>query len=202
MVLHLSSFLFPLSCFPISSNSSPPSIFSPYTHYGIMLLWDCDINAPSVGDQMISAAELVHIDKPSTVLQVTNPRTGERGYRVGIEVFHQLHCLNLLRQVSYWDYYSKKGGDFEEGIDGVRMHVGKNFALGLPRIHSNGKFPLDHCLEMLRMNLQCNSDIGLITFEKTDEGIWPDFSSWHTCRKFEKVLDWAMENTVANDDPE
>lgn len=60
---------------------------------------------------------------------------------------------------------------------------------------------IDHCLEMLRLNLMCQSDIGLITFEKTDEGIWPDFSTWHTCRKFDKVLDWAMENAVAHDDP-
>jgi hypothetical protein len=59
----------------------------------------------------------------------------------------------------------------------------------------------DHCLEMLRMNLMCQSDVGLITFEMTDEGIWPDFSTWHTCRKFDNVLDWAMENAVANDDP-
>lgn len=54
---------------------------------------------------------------------------------------------------------------------------------------------------MLRMNLMCQSDVGLITFEMTDEGIWPDFSTWHTCRRFDNVLDWAMENAVANDDP-
>ncbi|KFY99842.1 hypothetical protein V498_00470 [Pseudogymnoascus sp. VKM F-4517 (FW-2822)] len=136
----------------------------------------------NVGDQMISAAELRKIDKPDTALKVTDPRTGVEGYRVGLEVFHQLHCLNLLRKTTHIDYYGSRGGDFAEGIDGLRMH-------------------LDHCLEMLRMNLMCQSDVGLFTFEMTDEGIWPDFSTWHTCRKFDKVLDWAMENTVANDDP-
>lgn len=73
---------------------------------------------------MISAADLRKIDKPTTVLKVTDPRTGIEGYRVGLEVFHQLHCLNLLRQTTYIDYYGSTGGDFAEGIDGLRMHLG------------------------------------------------------------------------------
>lgn len=73
---------------------------------------------------MISAAELRKIDKPTSVLKVTDPRTGIEGYRVGLEVFHQLHCLNLLRKTTYIDYYGSRGGDFAEGIDGLRMHLG------------------------------------------------------------------------------
>ncbi|KFY37791.1 hypothetical protein V495_06953 [Pseudogymnoascus sp. VKM F-4514 (FW-929)] len=155
---------------------------SPYIGKGPEVDAAWNVISYNVGDQMISAAELRKIDKPNTVLKVTDPRTGIEGYRVGLEVFHQLHCLNLLRQTTHIEYYGSRGGDFAEGIDGLRMH-------------------LDHCLEMLRMNLMCQSDVGLITFETTDEGIWPDFSTWHTCRKFDNVLEWAMENTVANDDP-
>ena len=159
---------------------------------------------------MISADELKKIDKPATVIKVTDPRTGIEGYRVGLEVFHQLHCLNLLRQTTYLDYYGSRGGDFEEGIDGLRMHLGKLYLfllawrgivkLGVLQSLLTRVYP-DHCVEMLRLNLMCQSDVGLITFETTDEGIWPDFSTWHTCRKFDKVLDWAMENAVAHDDP-
>ena len=47
------------------------------------------------------------------ILPFQNPRTGEWGYRAAIEVFHQLHCLNLLRQALYKDYYGRPdmGGD-------------------------------------------------------------------------------------------
>jgi hypothetical protein len=56
---------------------------------------------------------------------------------------------------------------------------------------------------MLRQNLMCESDIGVITFheiEGRDDGPWPDFDTDHVCRNFEKIRDWAVENTVANDD--
>ena len=76
---------------------------------------------------MISAAELRKIDKPNTVLKVTDPRTGIEGYRVGLEVFHQLHCLDLLRQTTHIEYYGSRGGDFAEGIDGLRMHLGSYY---------------------------------------------------------------------------
>ncbi|MCJ1442095.1 MAG: hypothetical protein MMC23_002587 [Stictis urceolatum] len=137
-----------------------------------------------IGDQMISESELVAIDKPNTVLKVTDPNTGIEGYRIGLEVFHQLHCLNLLRKVSYQEYYRPMGGDFADPPEKFRGHV-------------------DHCIEMLRMNLMCESDIGVITFHEVpgmDDGPWPDFSTWHTCRNFEAVRDWAVEHTVSNDD--
>jgi hypothetical protein len=57
---------------------------------------------------------------------------------------------------------------------------------------------------MLRQNLMCESDIGVITFHYipggADDDPWPDFNTWHTCRNFDKVKEWAMENTVANND--
>ena len=59
---------------------------------------------------------------------------------------------------------------------------------------------LDHCLEILRMNIECNADIGLFTFYmlEGDPLPWPELNSWHTCRNFNKVRDWALENSVGN----
>ena len=79
-----------------------------------------------IGDQMISESELVAIDKPNTVLKVTDPNTGIEGYRIGLEVFHQLHCLNLLRKVSYQEYYRPMGGDFADPPEKFRGHVGES----------------------------------------------------------------------------
>lgn len=138
----------------------------------------------AMGDQMITPEELKLVNKPETSVKVKDPKTGKEGYRIGLEVFHQLHCLNLIRKSTYLDHYKGKG-DFAEDDEGkIRGH-------------------LDHCLEMLRMNIMCQVDIGVITFHELPDKSgdpWPDFSTLHVCRDFDAVRKWAIENTVANDD--
>jgi hypothetical protein len=75
---------------------------------------------------MITEEELSIIEMPKDHLKVKHPKTGVEGYRVGLEVFHQLHCINLLRQATYKEYYVELGtnGDFAEGDDLLRMHLG------------------------------------------------------------------------------
>ena len=56
---------------------------------------------------------------------------------------------------------------------------------------------------MLRMNIMCQVDIGVITFHELPDkpgDPWPDFSTKHVCRDFDAVRKWAIDNTVANDD--
>lgn len=132
-----------------------------------------------VGDQMISKAELDKLGLDPNSLKVKDPKTGHTGYRVGIQVFHQLHCLNLLRQDTYRDYYSKMGGDIEVEPEDLRGH-------------------LDHCIEILRNNIMCQSDTGVFAFKYYDgyDGHWPDFSTLHTCRNFDAIRDWAFEHAV------
>jgi len=136
-----------------------------------------------IGDQVITDEELGIIEMPKDHLRAKHPKTGVEGYRVGMEVFHQLHCVNLLRQATFKDYYVGLGtnGDFVEGDDMLRIH-------------------LDHCLEILRMNIQCNADIGVFTFYLLpgDPLPWPELHSYHQCRNFDRVRDWALENSVGN----
>jgi hypothetical protein len=75
---------------------------------------------------MITPEELGKIDMPTSSLKVKHPKTGVEGYRVGLEVFHQLHCVNLLRQVTYKDYYLELGnGNFAAEEKELQMHTGK-----------------------------------------------------------------------------
>lgn len=134
------------------------------------------------GDQMVSAAEMSLLHKPLDSLMVTDPKTGEKGYRIGLEVFHQLHCLNMIRKATYPDYQD----DYDNGDFGV------------PREELRGH--LNHCIEMLRMNLMCHADVGVITFHEMEgKGMWPDFSSWHVCRDYDAVRTWAVDRVVATD---
>ncbi|AEO71899.1 uncharacterized protein THITE_2058307 [Thermothielavioides terrestris NRRL 8126] len=138
-----------------------------------------------LGDMMISEDEVKRLGLPLNSLKITDPKTGKVGYRAAIEVFHQLHCLNLLRQFTWKEYYLDEDGDINYDEEDVRGHV-------------------DHCLETLRMNLMCQADIGVFTFklypELGDDDPWPDFSTLHTCRNFEDIRNWARSRAVTWDD--
>lgn len=74
---------------------------------------------------MISEEELIRLGLPKNSLKVKDPATGKEGYRAAVEVFHQLHCLNLLRQAIYKDYYKNIYSDIQEEEHGLKGHVGK-----------------------------------------------------------------------------
>jgi hypothetical protein len=84
------------------------------------------INITVVGDQWISKSSLSKLEMPEYSVKANHPFTGEEGYRVGMEVFHQLHCLNLLRRVAYKDYYESLGGEFAAGPDALQHHAGES----------------------------------------------------------------------------
>lgn len=133
---------------------------------------------------MVSLKDFPKLQKPSTSMKVTDPKTGETGYRVGLEVFHQLHCLNLLRMSTYPDYYPKIWwSDTNDKPEKVRAH-------------------LDHCIEILRMNLMCLSDVNVFTFhtQHGKEGYWPDYESHHVCRNFDRIKQWANDNAMPEAD--
>jgi len=76
---------------------------------------------------MITKEELDRLGLPANSLKIKHPKTGKEGYRAAVEVFHQLHCLNLIRQAIYKDYYQWHGGDVGEadGKEDLQGHVGK-----------------------------------------------------------------------------
>lgn len=100
---------------------------------------------------------------------------GGGGYMASLEMFHQLHCLNFLRKWTYMEYY--------QGIDDFWKEENK-FHL---REHT------DHCIDMLRQVLMCQSDTGLVVFHWTKKvgSPSPYFSTSHRCRDPEQVLQWA-----------
>ncbi|KAF2870738.1 hypothetical protein BDV95DRAFT_496052 [Massariosphaeria phaeospora] len=145
---------------------------------------DAWMEIANLPDQMVSVDDFPKLQKPKDSLKVRDPRTGETGYRVGLEVFNQLHCLNLLRMSTYPDYYSKLWwSDTNDKPETVRAH-------------------LDHCIEILRMNLMCFADVNVFTFHELPgrEGEWPDYESRHVCRNFEKIRVWANDNAMPFED--
>lgn len=99
------------------------------------------------------------------------------------EVFHQLHCLNYLRQYTWRDWYFRHPDKVFIPEDMLASDVGA-------RMHA------DHCIEHLRLSLMCHADTTpFFTYIDPSQpmGARGDFSSHHKCRDFKKIQDLAME---------
>lgn len=58
---------------------------------------------------------------------------------------------------------------------------------------------VDHCINSLRMYLQCAADVTPYLTKRdarTPLGIEPDFNTRHKCRDFEKIRKWAAKHAL------
>ncbi|KIM96851.1 hypothetical protein OIDMADRAFT_169633 [Oidiodendron maius Zn] len=126
------------------------------------------------------------IDVPYELLPALNKsddgnwlRSDKGGILAGLEVFHSMHCLDMVRQYTYKDEYDYSDNPtFQDDADFLRSHV-------------------DHCIEALRIRLMCYSDITpfLHRIEPGAElGATPDFDTQHKCKKYDKIQEWQRNN--------
>ncbi|KAF9891375.1 hypothetical protein FE257_004231 [Aspergillus nanangensis] len=107
----------------------------------------------------------------------TAPLPADPNYSVvGIDVFHQLHCLDYLRNLAW-------------GVD-----MGMDAQNEPEREQLNTR--MDHCVNSIRQSLMCSADISTIQWNwvEKDQLYNPDLRTIHTCRDFEAIRDWAVEN--------
>ncbi|OJJ42268.1 hypothetical protein ASPZODRAFT_137405 [Penicilliopsis zonata CBS 506.65] len=92
-------------------------------------------------------------------------------YRVSLDMYHSLHCLNAIRKALDIDYYEpgKKHPYY------YRLHI-------------------DHCIDYLRQGIQCSADMTPLGYWWNEEYQvpFPYFKEKHTCRNFNKLRDWSM----------
>ncbi|KAL5610699.1 hypothetical protein FOBRF1_006816 [Fusarium oxysporum] len=113
----------------------------------------------------------------------TTPFTNDTShYIIELDVFHQLHCLNMMRKLAYPDVYKiDLVSGSEEAIDNI--------------------FHMEHCYEQLRQSLQCSSDISTIYWEWSvkKQRMFGNVRTTHTCRNFDRIRDWAVEHKAQTD---
>lgn len=106
------------------------------------------------------------------------------GYIAGVEVFHHLHCLNVVRQFAWRDQYPE---------DLVPTLLKYNTP-AVARAH------IDHCISTLHQALTCNADVTPYLWYKYagEEGgpAKEDFQATHKCKRFDRIVDWVRENGV------
>ncbi|KAH8695866.1 hypothetical protein GQ44DRAFT_719161 [Phaeosphaeriaceae sp. PMI808] len=130
--------------------------------------WDKVDFGPTRGWLKVQKSDLDKINDTSV------PFADGSGYLAGIEVFSQLNCLNYLRKQLYNSTYQISPAD--ETIP--------------------AQYRIPHCIEAIRLALQCQSDVTLIT-QRWADGWGAPMANWkrkHQCRNFDKILEYAQEN--------
>ncbi|KAH8898706.1 hypothetical protein GQ53DRAFT_816937 [Thozetella sp. PMI_491] len=94
----------------------------------------------------------------------------KKGYSIGLDLFHTLHCLDSLRRYYYPEYYY---GQTELDEDQV-THRG-------------------HCINQIRQYIMCAGDMtayGTRYFKNPGRN-YADSDVVHTCRNFGKLREWT-----------
>ncbi|KAI8633233.1 hypothetical protein F5Y19DRAFT_471501 [Xylariaceae sp. FL1651] len=103
----------------------------------------------------------------------------ENGYWLtGLDVFHQLHCLDTLRRGLHPEYYPIQASPRTE-----RLH-------------------LDHCIDYLRQTLMCHGDASPVNHKWYPQShrYGPDFSVVHNCKPFDELVQWSrLRNRAARE---
>jgi len=105
------------------------------------------------------------------------------GFLVQLEGMHHLHCLDLLRKTSHWnyDYYQQLGkGEFQNSESTLQSHA-------------------SHCLDVLRQQLMCTTDFnvfGQVWIDSIKQP-FPDFMTKHKCKNFDAIRQWAYDHQVS-----
>ncbi|RAH66307.1 oxidase ustYa family protein [Aspergillus aculeatinus CBS 121060] len=95
------------------------------------------------------------------------------GYLAGLEVYHELHCLNWFR----------------------RKILGREIKL---QEDPTPEYHLGHCLDILRHSIQCHADLSLMPVRWV-EGYpfpWPVFQTTRTCRNWDDIFAWTKEHSI------
>jgi len=129
----------------------------------------------------VTAAQLraMGVD-PSTAAKLDDETwgLGDDAYITALDVYHQLHCLNTLRQIAYGEkYYPKVMANHDKPI--WKVHV-------------------DHCVDILMQELQCSGNVNLVPYHwvENHERPFPVFGINRQCVDFEALTQWRLENTV------
>lgn len=117
-------------------------------------------------------------------------------YVVLLNVFHNLHCLDALRQVLYYfidDKWTAHNNPYT-----LMSHVGGTIdaLLIADGGMDHGIVHLDHCIDALRQQEMCLPDItpNVFQYSPWDQGIRAFSSVVHECRNFTKIKEWARQN--------
>ncbi|OSX62449.1 hypothetical protein POSPLADRAFT_1142351 [Postia placenta MAD-698-R-SB12] len=154
-----------------------PSVYMGKPSLDLDAAWDAIVHRSRPTRITSEMLKKLHKEERPSLIKFMDVDGG--GYMGTLDFTHQLHCLNVLRKHTYYEYYKDTESAILEGPQAYRTH-------------------LDHCVDMLRQHILCNADVGLVTNDwvKGHKTPYPDFSNWHRCRDVEKIWEWNEKYAV------
>jgi hypothetical protein len=128
-----------------------------------------------VGVIALDAAQISHLSPPPARLA-----NGQDGWAGTFEVFHQIHCLNLLRK-RFFAPERNGPADWGEAADLWAWHN-------------------EHCFEYLRQTLLCHADVNIfpLEYDARHEVYVPRPSAEKRCRNWDVVHEYAREHMATD----
>ncbi|KAL9622663.1 MAG: hypothetical protein Q9160_002973 [Pyrenula sp. 1 TL-2023] len=154
-----------------------------------------EISAKAGGTISISESDLLR--SGYTLRSARLPPSKGGGYRAGVEAFHLLHCLNFLRQATYFnvDYYRAQAALENSSNNASTIIPGSSPFTdpdGLVRAH------LNHCIEALRQTLMCRASAEMYAQKhvRNFSRVLPAFKRPTKCANFESIREETMKRQI------
>ncbi|WPH02707.1 Hypothetical protein R9X50_00557500 [Acrodontium crateriforme] len=134
--------------------------------------WNNITEAPTGGAIGITDSEWLESNSEGEFAVLVDEGVGHGKHLASFDVFHQLHCVDLLRKGIRRDYYDKHEGSFAGASEKI--------------VHGH----LEHCVEILRQTLMCHGDTSLLTYNwvKGREMPYPNFNTLHVCKDWDALV--------------
>ncbi|MCJ1431349.1 hypothetical protein MMC27_000700 [Xylographa pallens] len=161
-------------------NTSPPSIYRQPPSPAVDAAWERISLTRTIP---ISSADVLRVGKNplKTAKFPLSHNLGPDAHVAQVDVFHQIHCLNILRKELHFSYY-----------------YGSAYPSGRASEPAQQPMHVSHCLHILLQNLMCQASVDVVTHRWVDvqKHPIPDFSVRKTCRDFEAVLEYVEKRSV------
>lgn len=107
------------------------------------------------------------------------------GYLLVLHVFHDLHCLDKIRQALYYFAHDQWNSTYNPYV----LFSSPSDALSAYGGEAMRITHLDHCIDALRQSIQCHADIAPNVFQYSPKAgfIGARANVVHECRDFNKV---------------
>ncbi|KAH8901283.1 hypothetical protein GQ53DRAFT_607631, partial [Thozetella sp. PMI_491] len=102
-------------------------------------------------------------------------------YFAELDVFHQLHCLNILRMSRYPEHYRQQ--NTPEANEILSYFDDEH---------------IEHCIDTIRQSIMCHSDITPLVYQwdETQKRMRIHGNVVHSCRDFDSIRDWSRERSI------
>ncbi|KAI1171099.1 hypothetical protein F4777DRAFT_583280 [Nemania sp. FL0916] len=141
-----------------------------------------------VGDTRLSKAQAAQIHNKTAAAQPDS----DEDYPIVFTVFHDLHCLDAIRLAMGYLRDEKWNATYNP----YTIPWPQNFQEGLySPAHAH------HCFNSIRQSLQCFSDVTpqVFQYHPLRNKVISNFDVTHTCRNFEAIHQWALENAYVGE---